>query len=742
MNRDRNDRKRTMNNSKHYNNSGTKTSRNLNNNDLNSRIWKSRGGSRHKRYYHVNSNDERDHYTSNHWARRGAGFRGRYSKRGGNACHRRNYSDHSWMKSYEDMIWDNYDNEDVAIDLPKVLQKLRADSLNTRYFSNPLSIRGSFGVRKHLNDNEKRPSCISEDKLCSRCFRVHPYHYCILRRCFICSSRYHSPFVCPWRPIEGEPVKSCKYCDGISYNLNNSFDYSISGKHVCNNFNNESIDGDFDDIYNDDSLNIIDVNDCIEYNERMYNSIGDYSHNGADKSVRYNKNSRVNNSDRTNANNSNIVNSYIQTRNILNSVNTRPATDSGIVSSTSTSNNVTGDTARIASIHNNSDNDSNKSKGKTPFTINFRGRTDVPEDFNSCIRKGYEESILFMADESTVDIREELEIVCYSCSKRGHIICNSVPPFQNSIKKAYCALCGEVGHNYELCNKYKRRDHEYYFEEEFEYLLSLEERRYKREQLKIENERLEQIRRNNRTKLKIYDNSNLDSEANVRESNHNDKCPENKDLEKDNNVCDNEYEYGTYDESRESDSDSNSNNDDNNKGNNNNWSYSYYHNIKDSNDVICDADEDCYREEGSDQKKVKKENEFQPSCNKNPSINENLLDDSNSNNKLIRRSKNGMKWLSGMKSFSRSELISINSISTIETSEYNKYKIKRDNSMRDCNGDRMNYFDVPDESSEISEKGYNSLDMKFNVNEESINNKSDSPECTSKGKIYKKNTHI
>ncbi|KAK6588650.1 hypothetical protein RS030_3413 [Cryptosporidium xiaoi] len=727
MNRGRNDRKRKMNNSQHYNNSGTKTSRNLNNNDLNSRIWKPRGGSRRKRYYHVNSNDERDYYISNHWARRGAGFRGRYSKRGGNACHRRNYSDHSWMKSYEDMIWDNYNNEDVAVDLPKVLQKLRADSLNTRYFSNPSSIRGSFGVRKHLNDNEKRLSCTSEDKLCSRCFRVHPHNYCILRRCFICSSRYHSPFVCPWRPIEGEPLKSCKYCDGISYNLNNSFDYSISGKHVCNNFNNESIDEDFDDIYNDDSLNIIDVDDCIEYNERMYNNIGYYSYNGADKSIKCNKN-RVNNSDRTNANNSNIVNSYIKTRNILNSVNTRPATGSGIVSSTSTSNNVTGETARIASIHKNSDNESNKSREKTPFIINFRGRTDVPEDFNSCIKKGYEESILFMADESTVDIREELGIVCYSCSKSGHIICNSVPPFQNSIKKAYCALCGEVGHNYELCNKYKGSYQEYYFEEEFEYLLSLEERRYKREQLKIENERLEQTRRNNKTKLKIYDDSNLDSEANLGESNHNDKCPENEDIEKeddeenekDNKVCDNEYEYGTDKESHESDSDSNSNsnNEGNNKGNNNNWGYSYYHNIKDSNDVICDVDEDCCREEGSDQKKVKKENEFQSSCNQNPSINENLLDDSNSSNKLIRRSKNGMKWLSGMKSFSRSELISINSISTIETSEYNKYKTKRDNSVRDFNGDRMNYFD------------------------ESINNKSDSPECIFKGEIYKKNTHI
>ncbi|KAH8738720.1 hypothetical protein FG386_000511 [Cryptosporidium ryanae] len=679
MNSDRNDGKKTMSNSRYYSNSRAKTSRSINNNDFGNMTWKLRGGPRHKRYFHANSNNESEYYgNNNHWAGRGTGYRGRYSKRGGNACNRRNYSDHSWMKSYEDMIWDKYSNEEVTIDLPKILRKLRSDSMNTRYFSDPTSIQRNVELRKYLKSRGNRSNIASEEKLCSRCFRIHPHKCCVLRRCFICSSRYHSPFDCPWKPVEGKPAKSCKYCEGISYNLNSSFDYSVSRKHVCNNFNNESIDDDFDDIYNDDNLNIIDIDDCMEYNERMYNRMWNHSDCSENKRVAYTKNSRVNNSKGVNPNN-NIVSSFVSTESTLNSAITEATT--GI--------NATDSTDRTTSVNSDSNNDTLKKK--IPFSINFRGRKDIPEDFNSCIRKGYEESILFMADESTVGIREELEIVCYFCSKSGHIICNSTPPFQNCIKKAYCALCGELGHSYELCHKYKRKIEDYYFKEEFEYLLSLEERRCKKEQLKIKDGELEKNIQNRKVKFEIYDDNYLNNGIKTSSSNCEFDKNENfsgednadeEESEEGKNSCDDEYEHESEKGSSDTDRDYNDNSN-NNIDNRNNKNTNYYHNVGNRRNLINDINSSSYREKKSDHKKFKRD-EFQLGCSGNCKAEDSSLDNSSSSNKLIRRNKNGMRWLSGMKSFSRSELISINSVSTIETSEYNKDKSKESNSIRDC----------------------------------------------------------
>lgn len=70
-----------------------------------------------------------------------------------------------------------------------------------------------------------------------------------------------------------------------------------------------------------------------------------------------------------------------------------------------------------------------------------------------CIKKGYEESILMLGDANSAKTMEHFDIECYNCSGTGHIMCNSQVPFKNTVKMAYCALCGHAGHSYQLCNK-------------------------------------------------------------------------------------------------------------------------------------------------------------------------------------------------------------------------------------------------------------------------------------------------
>lgn len=245
-----------------------------------------------------------------------------------------------WMKQYESMLWDTY--EDVKLD--SYGQNGTTNNNNLRFYSNLKSHKINEDINDGTNNNANNnisyeipeEIIVQQKKLlesrrknaCIRCLKIHPQEQCRKLRCRICSSRFHYPKDCPWRTNSDDSIKLCESCNGGNYYLNSRLDFSAYRRLVCSNHNNNH----------------------------------------------------------------------------------------GNIASETTKN----------------------------------------TDINPCIKKGYEESILIIGDKDSTQKIKDLDIECYNCSGTGHIICKNEVPFKDVVKKAYCALCGNIGHNYQLCNKFRK----------------------------------------------------------------------------------------------------------------------------------------------------------------------------------------------------------------------------------------------------------------------------------------------
>ncbi|PPS98246.1 Uncharacterized protein with CCHC-type Zinc finger [Cryptosporidium hominis] len=266
------------------------------------------------------------YYQNNSWKRRGL------HKYSGNRVYNnqsiQERSTFEWMKHYESMLWDTY--EDVKLD--SINQKETTNNDNLRFFSNFQNDAKNEDIDFHEIPEEiivqqKRLLDSRKNSICIRCLKIHPKEHCRKARCQICSSRFHHPQDCPWKTDPDHPIRLCESCNGGNYYLNSRLDFSTYRRPVCSNHNDK----------NNQDLNL--------------------------------------------------------------------------------------EMPKNISIH-------------------------------PCIKKGYEESILAIGDHDYTEKITNLDIECYNCSGFGHIICNNEIPFKNAIKKAYCALCGNPGHNYQLCNRF------------------------------------------------------------------------------------------------------------------------------------------------------------------------------------------------------------------------------------------------------------------------------------------------
>ncbi|KAH8583466.1 uncharacterized protein ELE39_000234 [Cryptosporidium sp. chipmunk genotype I] len=236
-----------------------------------------------------------------------------------------------WIKQYEDMLWDTY--EDVKLESFKQNESTNNDSL--RFFSNfegdakDEDAKDSHEIPEEIIVQQKRLLGSRKNNVCIRCLKIHPQEHCRKTRCRICSSRFHNSHDCPWNTDPDRPIRLCESCNGGNYYLNSRLDFSAYRRLVCSNYYDNKIQG------------------------------------------------------------------------------------------------VSLEMAKDTLIH-------------------------------PCIKKGYEDSILVIGDKDSTQKITDLDIECYNCSGAGHIICKGEVPFKDIIKKAYCALCGNLGHNYQLCNRFKK----------------------------------------------------------------------------------------------------------------------------------------------------------------------------------------------------------------------------------------------------------------------------------------------
>ncbi|OII72826.1 uncharacterized protein cubi_03696 [Cryptosporidium ubiquitum] len=281
-------------------------------------------------------------YHNNSWKRRGL------HKYNGNRVYNspsiQERSTFEWMKQYESMLWDTY--EDVKLDSCR--QNESTNNNNLRFYSNIRNNTKNEDTNDTSNNSDNQKSydipeeiIVQQKKLlesrkkntCIRCLKIHPQEKCKKLRCHICSSRFHYVQDCPWRKNSDDSTRLCESCNGGNYYLNSRLDFSTYRRLVCSNHSNNK-------------------------HENMSSEVT--------------KNTRI----------------------------------------------------------------------------------------HPCIKKGYEESILIIGDKDSTETIKDLDIECYNCSGTGHIICKNEVPFKDVVKKAYCALCGNVGHNYQLCNRFKAKFNE------------------------------------------------------------------------------------------------------------------------------------------------------------------------------------------------------------------------------------------------------------------------------------------
>lgn len=171
--------------------------------------------------------------------------RGRFRKHRGNddtvSDHQDNKEESSlnWIKQYEDLLWDTYDD----LKLDNCIFHENSTDGNNHYFSglqinhkNEAVNVGSEDIPKEIVVQQAILLESEDDVVCIRCFKVHISRKCSKARCTLCSSRFHVPRVCPWKPEKNDPIRLCKTCNGGSYYLNSRLSYLTYRRHVCNNY--------------------------------------------------------------------------------------------------------------------------------------------------------------------------------------------------------------------------------------------------------------------------------------------------------------------------------------------------------------------------------------------------------------------------------------------------------------------------------------------------------------------------